>query len=170
MRTAWPATFPLQGLRAASSGGEQVATNLDFHYGLVNWFIGQSVLAKPTTRFVVPYLTLMGRSGGGLRDRHHRRLPAHEEAYAKRAAAQAPDDPRPPRHLRVLDRKGTLLTRPLERLLEDPHLLSGWLSLHRGASAIENGRLSWIRNPLGVLRDTYDYLDMAYDPKGRPRR
>ena len=27
---------------------------------LVSFFLGQSVLAKPTTRFVVPYLTLVG--------------------------------------------------------------------------------------------------------------
>ena len=38
-----------------------LATNLEFHYGLVNWFIGQNVMAKPTTRFVVPYLTLVGQ-------------------------------------------------------------------------------------------------------------
>ena len=42
-----------------------LATNLQFHYGLVNWFLGQNVMAKPTTRFVVPYLTLVGLLEGG---------------------------------------------------------------------------------------------------------
>ena len=40
--------------------GSDLGTNLEFHYGLVNWFLGQNVMAKPTTRFVVPYLTLVG--------------------------------------------------------------------------------------------------------------
>ncbi|HVI94111.1 MAG TPA: biotin carboxylase N-terminal domain-containing protein, partial [Anaeromyxobacter sp.] len=46
-------------LRKTSLRGVNLATNLQFHYGLVNWFLGQGVMAKPTTRFVVPYLTLV---------------------------------------------------------------------------------------------------------------
>jgi biotin carboxyl carrier protein len=30
---------------------------------------------------------------------------------------------------------------------------------------MENGKVFWIRNPLGVLNDTYDYLDMSWNPK-----
>jgi biotin carboxyl carrier protein len=62
----------------------------------------------------------------------------------------------------VLDRKGTLLTRPLERLLDDPHLLSGWLSLNRKNHSIENGKVVWLRNPLVILEETYNYLNMNY--------
>ena len=40
--------------------GKDLATNLEFHYGLVNWFIGQNINARPTTRFIVPYLTAVG--------------------------------------------------------------------------------------------------------------
>ncbi len=47
-------------LRSTVLRGTNLATNLEFHYGLVNWFLGQNVMAKPTTRFVVPYLTLVG--------------------------------------------------------------------------------------------------------------
>jgi biotin carboxyl carrier protein len=65
----------------------------------------------------------------------------------------------------VIDRKLTLLTRVMDRLLDDPHLLSGWLSLNRGAYRIRGGELVWIRSPLDVVRDAYAYLDMAYDPK-----
>jgi biotin carboxyl carrier protein len=65
----------------------------------------------------------------------------------------------------VIDRKATLLGRVMERLLEDPHLLAGWLSLHRRNFRIENGKVVWIRNPLGVLKETYEYLNMGWDPK-----
>jgi biotin carboxyl carrier protein len=65
----------------------------------------------------------------------------------------------------VLDRKATLLTRPIDRLLEDPHLFAGWLSLNRTNHRMEKGKLVWVRNPLGVLADTYEYLNMAWNPK-----
>ena len=35
-------------------------TSVPLHYGLVNWFIGQNINARPTTRFIVPYLTAVG--------------------------------------------------------------------------------------------------------------
>jgi acetyl/propionyl-CoA carboxylase alpha subunit len=147
--------------------GVNLATNLEFHYGLVNWFIGHNVMAKPTTRFVVPYLTLVGQ----LKDEANKIDTVHaflemKKAYAKRAAAAAPDDAGYAKAVsEVLDRKGTLLTRPMDRLLEDPHLLSGWLSLNRKNYRIEGGRVKWLRNPLGVLHDTYEYLNMEWDAK-----
>jgi len=49
-------------LRSTTLHGSALATNLNFHYGLVNWFLGRNVMAKPTTRFVVPYLALVGTS------------------------------------------------------------------------------------------------------------
>ena len=154
-------------LSRTSLRGVGMATNLEFHYGLVNWFIGQNVMAKPTTRFVVPYLTLAGQ----LKDESNKLDVAFAFAemkkhYAKKAVADFPDDPSALKATgEVLDRKGTLLTRPMERLLEDPHLFSGWLSLNRRSYEIRGGKLVWIRNPLGVLNDTYDYLNMSFDPK-----
>jgi acetyl/propionyl-CoA carboxylase alpha subunit len=154
-------------LGKTSLRGVNVATNLEFHYGLVNWFIGQNVMAKPTTRFVVPYLTLVGR----LKEEANKldtvfAFLEMKKHYGKQIAALCPDDPSAVKATtEVLDRKGTLLTRPIDLLLEDPHLLAGWLSLNRSNTKIVNGKLVWIRNPLGVLNDTYEYLDMAYDPK-----
>ncbi len=145
--------------------GMNLATNLGFHYGLVNWFIGQNVMAKPTTRFVVPYLTLVGQ----LKEEANKIDTVYafgelKKHYAKHFAS--PDDPSIAKSFsEVLDRKGTLITRVMHRLLEDPHLLAGWLSVNRRNYKIENGRLVWIRNPLGVLRETYEYLNMAYDPR-----
>ena len=120
-------------LGRTSLRGVNLATNLEFHYGLVNWFIGQNVMAKPTTRFVVPYLTLVGR----LKEEANKLDSAFaftemKKHYAKQVAARWSDDPSVAKAMNeVLDRKGTLLTRPMERLLEDPHLLAGWLSLNR---------------------------------------
>jgi biotin carboxyl carrier protein len=53
----------------------------------------------------------------------------------------------------------------IETLLAEPHLFAGWLALNKKHYRIENGKLFWIRNPLGVLNDTYAYLNMSYDPK-----
>jgi acetyl/propionyl-CoA carboxylase alpha subunit len=146
--------------------GTDLATNLEFHYGLVNWFIGQNVMAKPTTRFVVPYLTLIGL----LKEEAAKIDPVYaflqmKKHYAKRMAEQFPGDAQVAKTMStILDRKGTLVTRPMEFLLEDPHLLSGWLSINRKNFRIDNGKVVWLRNPLMILDETYEYLNMSYRP------
>jgi acetyl/propionyl-CoA carboxylase alpha subunit len=146
--------------------GSDLATNLEFHYGLVNWFLGQNVMAKPTTRFVVPYLTLVGQ----LKEESAKldtvaafiQLKKH---YAKKMAEQFPDDATVGKAMsQIIDRKGTLVTRPMDRLLEDPHLLSGWLSLNRNNFTMEKGKVVWHDNPFVILADTYEYLNMTFDP------
>ena len=140
--------------------GSNLATNLGFHYGLVNWFIGNNVMAKPTTRFVVPYLTLVGKIKEEAQKldvvyaffamkKHYAKLYAGDKDAVKAAST-------------TLDRKGTLLTRPMEKLLQDPHLLSGWLSLNRTKFKIVDGKVVWLSNPLIVLQDTYEYLNMSW--------
>jgi acetyl/propionyl-CoA carboxylase alpha subunit len=150
--------------------GSALATNLEFHYGLVNWFLGRNVMAKPTTRFVVPYLALVGT----LKEEANKLDVVHaffqmKKHYAKHVSEQFADQPDVcAKELKnmssLLDRKGTLLTRPMERLLEDPHLLSGWLSINTKNFRIDKGRVVWLRNPLGVLNETYEYLHMNYRP------
>ena len=150
-------------LRSTTLRGTDLATNLEFHYGLVNWFIGNNVMAKPTTRFVVPYLTLVGK----LKEvaskvdvvfafitmkKHYGKLYAEDAEIAKAVSE-------------TLDRKGTLLTRPMEKLLADPHLLSGWLSLNKRNFTISKGEVTWLRNPLVILEETYEYLNMSFDEK-----
>ena len=147
-------------LRSTVLRGSNLATNLEFHYGLVNWFIGNNIMAKPTTRFVVPYLTLVGKLKEEAQKleivyaflalkKHYAKLYADNPEAAKAASE-------------TLDRKGTLLTRPMEMLLSDPHLLSGWLSLNRLKFKIENGRVTWLCNPLVILEETYEYLNMTW--------
>jgi biotin carboxyl carrier protein len=86
--------------------------------------------------------------------------------YAALVAAENPGDAAVAKAMNdVIDRKATLLMRPMERLIEDPHLFAGWLALNRRHYRIEDGKLVWIRNPLGVVNDTYEYLNMSHDPK-----
>ena len=147
-------------IRSTVLRGTNLATNLEFHYGLVNWFIGNNVMAKPTTRFVVPYLTLVGK----LKEEAQKleivyAFLAMKKHYAKLYA----DDPEAAKAAsETLDRKGTLLTRPMEILLNDPHLLSGWLSRNRLKFKIEKGRVVWLCNPLVILEETYEYLNMTW--------
>jgi acetyl/propionyl-CoA carboxylase alpha subunit len=153
-------------LCTTSLRGTDMATNLEFHYGLVNWFIGQNVLAKPTTRFVVPYLTLVGQ----LKEEAQKIDPVFafiqmKKSYARQITEQFPGDAAVAKNMsQILDRKGTLVTRPIEKLLEDPHRLSGWLSLNRNSFRMENGKVVWHKNPVVVLDETYRYLNMSWNP------
>jgi acetyl/propionyl-CoA carboxylase alpha subunit len=152
-------------LGAMSIRGTNVATNLQFQYGLTNWFIGQNVLAKPTTRFVVPYLTMVGllKEEANKLDTVYAFIQT-KKAYAKKMAEQFPDDPKVGKDMSaIIDRKGLLVTRPMDKLLEDPHLLAGWLSINRKNFTIEKGKVVWHDNPFVILADTYEYLNMAYD-------
>jgi acetyl/propionyl-CoA carboxylase alpha subunit len=147
-------------LRSTVLRGSNLATNLEFHYGLVNWFLGQNVMAKPTTRFVVPYLTLVGK----LKEEANKLDVVFAFLAMKKHLAKVyGDDPEAAKEISaIMDRKGTLLTRPMEFLLADPHLLSGWLSINRKNFALENGKLKWLRNPLVILEETYEYLNMNW--------
>ena len=42
----------------------------------------------------------------------------------------------------------TAAANPIEQLLADPHMLSGWLSLHHKNFRKENGKLVWLRNAM----------------------
>jgi acetyl/propionyl-CoA carboxylase alpha subunit len=147
-------------LRRTVLRGSNLATNLEFHYGLVNWFLGQNVMAKPTTRFVVPYLTLVGK----LKEESNKLdVVVAFLAMKKHLGKVYGDDPEIKKAVsETMDRKGTLLTRPMEFLLADPHLLAGWLSINRKNFKLEKGKLVWLRNPLVILEETYEYLNMTW--------
>ncbi|QIB64079.1 ATP-binding protein [Kineobactrum salinum] len=147
-------------IRRTRMRGKDLATNLEFHYGLVNWFIGQNINARPTTRFIVPYLTAVG----ALKDQANNidlqyawktlcraQLADHGEAAASALANS-------------LELKQTLLLRPLQRLLDEAHMLSGWLSINRDCYTLIEGKLCWNENPVELLADTYHFLNMDYIP------
>ncbi len=145
-------------IRRTRMRGKDLATNLEFHYGLVNWFIGQNINARPTTRFIVPYLTAVGQlkeQANGIdldyawRELCKAELAGHSEAAGKALAA-------------ALERTRTLLLRPIRELLAEPHILAGWLSVNRDCYTLIDGRISWNENPVELLGDTYHFLNMDF--------
>ncbi len=61
---------------------------------------------------------------------------------------------------RVLELKETLLERPMQILVEEPHYLSAWLSRHHRDFALEADRVVWQRNPVEMLAETYRLLHL----------
>jgi acetyl/propionyl-CoA carboxylase alpha subunit len=150
-------------LRSTNLRGKDLATNLEFHYGLVNWFIGQNINARPSTRFIVPYLTAVGQLkytanqidlSYAFKQIRGDYLSACE-AGNKKAVAN------------VLDRKQGLLLRPLAMLFSEPHVFSGWLSINCNNFAITDEGFEWIKNPIEVLADLYHFLNMDHQ-EGSP--
>ena len=146
-------------LRVTHLAGKDLATNLEFHYGLVNWFLGANVQARPTTRFIVPYLTAVGRLRQraealdvehALGDIRRRLLAAESDAASRKSLAEC------------VDRKQSLLLRPVHKLFAEPHMLSGWLSIHRAAFTVSGGKIAFNTNPVELLADTYHYLNMDF--------
>ncbi|MFV1871974.1 MAG: biotin/lipoyl-containing protein [Oleiphilus sp.] len=147
-------------LRTTKLEGKDLETNLAFHYGLVNWLIGETVNARPTTQFIVPYLTAVGalkreaqqfNLAEVYRDICEKELGNSQTSESKKALQK------------ILQRKQLLLTRPVELLMNEPHLLSGWLSLHQDDfSGDEKAAFKWCRNPVNILAETYHYLNMNY--------
>lgn len=149
-------------LRRTEMRGKDLATNLEFHYGLVNWFIGQNINARPTTRFIVPYLTAVGRlkeisSQIDLNFAYAQIRAGYLKSAGENAKAYAT----------VLDRKQALLLRPIEELFAQPHILAGWLAVNRNNFAYADGRISWLRNPIQILSELYRFLHMDYE-QGKP--
>jgi len=149
-------------LRRTELRGKDLATNLEFHYGLVNWFIGQNINARPTTRFIVPYLTAVGRlkEMASQIDLNfaYAQIRAH---YLKHAGDQAKA------YTSVLDRKLSLILRPIDALFAQPHMLAGWLSLNRQHFVARDGRIEWLCNPIELLAELYHYLHMDFE-QGKP--
>ena len=145
-------------IRQTRMRGQDLATNLEFHYGLVNWFIGQNINARPTTRFIVPYLTAVGQ----LRQRANNLDLAHAYREISKKAVAGEEGDAAKALAETLQLKETLLLRPLQMLLDEPHVLSGWLSVHRDCYTIIDGRISWNENPIELLAETYHFLNMDF--------
>ena len=135
-------------LRITTLRGRDLSTNLNFHYGLVHWFLSRTVHARPTTKFIVPYLTAVGELATAARKMD---LEAAWRGYTR---ADSSND------AGVLDAKKTLVLRPIEKLLACPHTLSGWLSANKDAFAFNAGRVSFTENPVDLLVDTYHFLNL----------
>ena len=110
-------------LRRTRIRGIDLATNREFHLGLMKWFLHRDPWAKPTTKFVVPYLTpgRPARAGGARRS-------TSSTPFTKSSAGASPRSV--PRRALCFDLKETLIERPLRLLFQEPHFLSAWLSQH----------------------------------------
>lgn len=142
--------------RRTTIRGVDLATNLEFHYGLLMWFSARDPWAKPTTKFVVPYLTLVGELAQAAQavDFDY----AFQQISKRLLAAATPEGAAATRG--VLEIKETLLERPIHRLIDEPHFLSAWLSQHQNDFTIANGRVQWRRNPIDLLDETYRLLNL----------
>jgi acetyl/propionyl-CoA carboxylase alpha subunit len=144
-------------LRRTEIRGDDLETNMPVQYGLINWMLGVEPMLKPNTRFLTHYLAAVGSL----------KLIAQDVDLAlasERLIEEAPnDDAR-----KVIGAKETLLLRPVERLLADPHALAGFIGRYHGRLWTEKADgLSFITNPLLVLRSLYHYLHMDFVP-GKP--
>lgn len=148
-------------LRTTKLTGKDLSTNLEFHYGLVNWFLGNNINARPTTRFIVPYLTAVGllKQKANNLDLNF----AYQQVCNKAMAAVKSDDEKSAL-LEVLTRKHLLLTRPLESLMAEPHVLAGWLSLNQKYFEVNaKNEIIWLENPVKVLSKAYHFLNMNFN-------
>ncbi len=153
-------------LRRTTLRGIDLATNLEFHFGLVTWFLSRDVWAKPTTRFVVPYLTLVGELAQEAQsidfDYAFQQIARYATTAADARGEQAMATTR-----QVIELKETLLERPITMLIDEPHFLSAWLSQHRLDFELMDDHVVWKRNPVELLAETYHLLHLDDQP-GEP--
>jgi acetyl/propionyl-CoA carboxylase alpha subunit len=148
-------------LRITKLTGKDLSTNLEFHYGLVNWFLGNNINARPTTRFIVPYLTAVGL----LKQKaNNLDLTFAYQQVCNKAMVAVKSDEEKSALLEVLTRKQLLLTRPIESLMAEPHVLAGWLSLNQKHFDVNaKGEIIWLENPVKVLSEAYHFVNMNFN-------
>ncbi|MEM7364776.1 MAG: biotin carboxylase N-terminal domain-containing protein [Pseudomonadota bacterium] len=147
-------------LRKMKISGENLSTNLSFHYGLVNWFGGQNIQARPATNFALPYLTAVGQLARCSADMD---LTYAWGQIVQQCLSMAADDSHKGAVSDVMARKSNLVIRAIANLLDQPHYLAGWLSRHRGDFAAVDGNVTWYKNRLFVLQSIYEFLNMLPD-------
>ena len=135
-------------LRAAELRGDDLQTNMGVHYGLVNWFLGRGAMAEPDTQFMVGYLAGVGAVARLIGDVDL------DLAFGETLSRQ-------PESRALVMQKETLLLRPLQNLLADPHGLAGFLGRFDGVLwEQDSGELVFRGNPLEFLQALYYYLNL----------
>jgi acetyl/propionyl-CoA carboxylase alpha subunit len=137
-------------LRRTELRGDDLHTNLEVHYGLIQWFLGRGVMAEPSTRFMTSYLGAVGALAQAMEGVD---LELAFTELGKRA---------PEREARsALDAKETLIKRPLARLFANAHLLAGFLGRFDGELwTVADGKARFVANPVRFLEELYHYLDL----------
>ena len=152
-------------IRTTRLSGPNLATNLEFHYGLLQWLLNQDEWALPTTAFVLPYLTAVGALKHEVDGLDF--IYAYEQIVNQQILQTGADDAVAAGIRRSADAKASLLARVLHKLFAEPHLLAGWLSRNRLNFEVIDGRITWRANVINVVADTYHYLNMARE-SGNP--
>jgi acetyl/propionyl-CoA carboxylase alpha subunit len=137
-------------LRRTELRGYDLETNLLVHYGLLCWMLGHDPLVKPTTQFMSFYLAGIGALGKAAKDL--------DLAHAWSSLLKETKDPEA---RKVLELKQTLLLRPIEKLLGNPHLLAGFIGGFQGRCFVREGeRYKFVGNPNDTLIELHHYLNL----------
>ena len=138
-------------LRRTELRGDDLQTNLPVHYGLIQWFIGKGVMAEPNTRFMASYLAAVGALQHVVND-------VDVDLALRQLLANASD----PEQKKTLAAKQTLLQRPIEKLLSNPHTLGGFLGRYDGElwDASDPKDVKFVANPVKFLFDLYTFVDL----------
>jgi acetyl/propionyl-CoA carboxylase alpha subunit len=144
-------------LRRMELRGDNLETSVPLHYGLVNWTLGIEPMMKPNTGFMTPYLAAVGALKTLARDVDLELAAGELMAGLEQSSAK-----------QALAAMETLILRPLQRLFDDAHALSGFLGLYEGRLwKRETDEVSFAENPMVFLRELYHYLNMETIP-GKP--
>lgn len=147
-------------LRRTEMRGWDLQTNYPMHYGLVSFILGRDPMLKPSTSFMLPYLSAVGALAEVIKD-------IDLEFAWTSEIARLPDE----EAKGVLRRKETLIMRPIERLFSNPHLLAGFLSLHHGKLwDLSADGCTFADNPFVFLQELYHYLHLEWRPGAPPAR
>ena len=141
-------------LRCMEVRGHDLHLNVDFHYGLLHWLLGNDPMLKPNTRFVSAYLALAGKikricDQVNLEVAWKIQLENVQKKYGRAG-------------LIISEQKLTLLLRPLKKLFSRTHLLMGWLALQKSKNTGNNP--SARQNPVLILKDLYHFLRLDQHP------
>ena len=125
--------------------------------------------AKPTTKFVVPYLTLVGlleQEAQSIDLDYAFQQIATARAAARRGAGKARSTPR----ARCSSSRRRCSSGRSAQLIDEPHFLSAWLQ-HSSDLDLRDRRqrVVWQRNPVEVLAETYHLLQHDRPAGRRPR-
>jgi len=139
--------------------GHDLQTNMPVHYGLIKWILGKDPMFKPNTKFMTFYLAAIGALETVIKDVDLEILwkEGSKKVLGKETSLS-----------KVLQRKMTLIMRPIKMLLQNPHTLGGFIGFHHGHSwKVNKGKIEFLKNPVVLLNELYSYLDLEAKP-GKP--
>ena len=159
----------LEIVRCASIRGQELCTNKDFHYGILNFCLSLHPMLKPNTNFVQIYLLAVAALAAELEQLE---LDYAWQQLRKQVQAKFSTE-----GVEILEQKQTLLLRPIRLLQKNPHICAGWLLFHlrykKSFSFVTEKQtakmhVQWHRNPWQVLAELYHYLRLEARDNAHP--